>query len=134
MPASRIASARVGRAALAAAAALAVFTALPMSTAHAADGTLFYHSSQSGDLEITDPDNGECYLLLQGADGVRNGTDATATVYYDRPGLRAAGGHAAARGRAGLLRAPPAQRVVQLDRRPATARDGGATSPGPAVT
>ncbi|WP_172382459.1 hypothetical protein [Streptomyces sp. MNP-20] len=84
MTATRMTSARIRRAALAAAAALAVFTALPASTAHAADGTFFYHSSQSGDLEIDDPDNGECYLLLQGASSVRNRTDAVARVYYDQ--------------------------------------------------
>ncbi|MFI8930932.1 hypothetical protein ACIG3E_25105 [Streptomyces sp. NPDC053474] len=84
MTATRMTSARIGRAALAAAAALAVFTALPASTAHAATGTFFYHSPQSGDLEIEEPDNGECYLLLQGADSVYNGTDTEATVYYDR--------------------------------------------------
>ncbi|MEW2529170.1 hypothetical protein [Streptomyces sp. NPDC047071] len=84
MTATRTTSARSTRAALAAAAALAVFTALPASTAHAATGTFFYHSSQSGDLEIEDPDNGECYLLLQGATSVQNDTDADARVYYDQ--------------------------------------------------
>ncbi|WP_369141815.1 hypothetical protein [Streptomyces sp. R44] len=84
MTTTRLTSARVGRATLAAAAALAVFTALPASTAHAATGTFFYHSSQSGDLEIEDPDNGECYLLLQGATSVHNRTDAVARVYYDQ--------------------------------------------------
>ncbi|GGV31781.1 hypothetical protein [Streptomyces spectabilis] len=83
MTTTRMKAARVGRAALAAAAALAVFTALPTSTAHAADGIFFYHSPESGDLEIEDPDNGECYLLLQGADAVYNDTDTEATVYYD---------------------------------------------------
>ncbi|MCI3935390.1 hypothetical protein [Streptomyces sp. AN091965] len=84
MTTTRMTSARIGRAALAAATALAVFTALPAGTAHAATGTFFYHSSQSGDLEIDDPDNGECYLLLQGADSVNNGTDTIATVYFDQ--------------------------------------------------
>ncbi|MEV6250533.1 hypothetical protein AB0M38_30715 [Streptomyces sp. NPDC051742] len=73
-----------GRAALAAVAAFAVFTALPTSSAHAAKGTFFYRSPQSGNLEIEDPDNGECYLLLQGADSIYNSTDTEATVYYDR--------------------------------------------------
>ncbi|MGW2952833.1 hypothetical protein [Streptomyces eurythermus] len=77
-------SAHVGRVALAAAVALAVFSALPASTAHAATGTFFYHSSQSGDLEINEPDNGECYVLLQGATSVSNRTDAVARVYYDQ--------------------------------------------------
>jgi len=81
---THLASARVGRAVLAAAAAFALFTALPAGTAHAADGTFFYHSSQSGDLEIDDPDNGECFLLLQGATSVSNRTNAVARVYYDR--------------------------------------------------
>ncbi|WP_405594216.1 hypothetical protein [Streptomyces sp. NBC_01092] len=84
MATTRIASSRLGRTALAAAAALAVFTALPAGSASAASGTFFYHSAESGDLEIGDPDNGECYLLLQGADSVENRTDAVATVYYDR--------------------------------------------------
>ncbi|QDQ15777.1 hypothetical protein [Streptomyces spectabilis] len=84
MTTTRLKAVRAGRAALAAAAALAVFTALPASTAHAANGTFFYHSPRSGDLEIEDPDNGECYLLLQGADGVENRTDTEATVYDDR--------------------------------------------------
>ncbi|MEV0445656.1 hypothetical protein AB0I84_43640 [Streptomyces spectabilis] len=83
MTTTRMKAARVSRAALAAAAALAVFTALPTSTAHAANGTFFYHSPESGELEIEDPDNGECYLLLQGATSVRNRTDAVARVYYD---------------------------------------------------
>ncbi|MFF4222539.1 hypothetical protein ACFYZH_06680 [Streptomyces abikoensis] len=84
MTTTRLTSARVGGAALAAAAALAVFTALPASTAYAATGTFSYHSSQSGDLELDAPDNGECYLLLQGATSVRNRTDAGARVYYDQ--------------------------------------------------
>ncbi|MFG2295572.1 hypothetical protein [Streptomyces sp. NPDC048603] len=81
---TRMTSARIGRAALAGVAALAVFTALPAGSAYAANGTFFYHSSQSGDLEIDDPDNGECYLLLQGATSVGNSTDAVARVYYDQ--------------------------------------------------
>ncbi|MGH4031804.1 hypothetical protein ACQB60_23060 [Actinomycetota bacterium Odt1-20B] len=81
---THIAPTRLGRAALAAAAALAAFIALPAGTAHAATGTLFYHSSQSGDLELDDPDNGECYLLLQGATSAHNDTDTVATVYSDQ--------------------------------------------------
>ncbi|WP_190139400.1 hypothetical protein [Streptomyces longispororuber] len=83
MTTTRTPSGRMGRAALAAGAALVLFAALPGS-AHAATGTFFYHSTQSGDLEITDPDNGECYLLLQGADRVDNHTDTVARVYYDQ--------------------------------------------------
>ncbi|MFD9859376.1 hypothetical protein [Streptomyces alboflavus] len=68
----------------AARAALALFTALPTSTAYAANGTFFYHSPQSGDLEMEDPDNGECRLLLQGADSALNQTDTKATLYFDQ--------------------------------------------------
>ncbi|MEU7576668.1 hypothetical protein AB0B50_03570 [Streptomyces sp. NPDC041068] len=77
-------TARLVRAALALGAALAVFTALPTSTAYAATGTFFYHSPESGDLEMTDPGNGECRLLLQGADSASNQTDTIATVYFDQ--------------------------------------------------
>ncbi|MBT2208030.1 MULTISPECIES: hypothetical protein [Actinomadura] len=52
--------------------------------AHAATGTFFYHSPESGDLEINNPDDGECRLLLQGADRARNATNATATLFSDR--------------------------------------------------
>ncbi|MFH9073617.1 hypothetical protein [Streptomyces alboflavus] len=75
---------KTARAALALGAALALFTALPTSTAYAANGTFFYHSPESGDLEMEDPDNGECYLLLQGADSASNQTDTKATLHFDQ--------------------------------------------------
>lgn len=73
----------------AAAAALLLATAVP-ATAQApaqpppATGTFFYHSPQSGDLELDTPDDGECYLLLQGADRASNRTDKKATLFYER--------------------------------------------------
>ncbi|GAA2582024.1 hypothetical protein [Actinomadura fulvescens] len=51
--------------------------------ARAATGTFFYTSPDSGPLEIEDPDNGECRLLLQGATDARNSTDTAATLYVD---------------------------------------------------
>lgn len=81
---TRMTSAHIKRAVLAGATALAVLTAMPTSSAHAATGTFSSHSPESGDLEINNPGNGECYLLLQGADSATNGTDTTATVFYDR--------------------------------------------------
>ncbi|MVO83589.1 hypothetical protein GPA10_02130 [Streptomyces sp. p1417] len=79
------ASPRLARAALAAAAALAVFTALPASSAHAAaTGTFFYTSRDAGDLEMDNPANGECRLLVQGgATKASNQTDTRATIYSD---------------------------------------------------
>lgn len=77
-------TAKTARAALALGAALALFAALPTSTAHAATGTFFYHSVQAGDLEMENPANGECRLLIQGgATSAENGTNARATVYND---------------------------------------------------
>lgn len=49
-----------------------------------AAGTFFYHSPDSGDLEIEDPDNGECRLLLQGATSADNRTDARAAFFLDQ--------------------------------------------------
>ncbi|MGI5204858.1 hypothetical protein ACQEU6_25175 [Spirillospora sp. CA-108201] len=49
-----------------------------------ATGTFFYHSPDSGDLEIEDPHNGDCRLLLQGATSARNQTDARAAFFLDR--------------------------------------------------
>ncbi|MEV6951189.1 hypothetical protein [Streptomyces sp. NPDC051183] len=77
-------TARLGRVALAVGTALALFTALPASSAHAATGTFFYHSPESGDLEMEDPDNDECRLLLQGATSASNQTNASAALYFDR--------------------------------------------------
>ncbi|MEV7419404.1 hypothetical protein [Streptomyces sp. NPDC089919] len=49
-----------------------------------ATGTFSYHSPESGDLEINHPDDGECRLLLQGADSATNHTNRKATLYSDR--------------------------------------------------
>ncbi|MEU4825603.1 hypothetical protein AB0H37_27335 [Actinomadura sp. NPDC023710] len=49
-----------------------------------ATGIFFYHSPDSGDVEIEDPDNGECRLLLQGATSADNRTDARATFFLDQ--------------------------------------------------
>ncbi|GGT74794.1 hypothetical protein [Actinomadura citrea] len=49
-----------------------------------ATGIFFYHSPDSGDVEIEDPDNGECRLLLQGATSADNRTDARATLFLDQ--------------------------------------------------
>ncbi|MEU6992143.1 peptidase inhibitor family I36 protein [Streptomyces sp. NPDC046465] len=74
---------RLGRLALAAGAALALFAALPMSNAYAdANGTFYYHSSV-GDFQITDPPLHECQPLHDGATSASNQTNATATLYYD---------------------------------------------------
>ena len=55
-----------------------------VSTARAvATGIFSYHSPDSGDLEIEDPDNGECRLLLQGATSAANHTDTRATLFHD---------------------------------------------------
>ncbi|MFP3963016.1 hypothetical protein SMC26_11925 [Actinomadura fulvescens] len=48
------------------------------SGAQTATGTFYYTSPDSGPLEIEDPDNGECRLLLQGATDARNSTDNVA--------------------------------------------------------
>lgn len=50
----RIPTTRLGRLALTAGAALALFIALPMSSAYAASGTFFYHSPV-GDFSISNP-------------------------------------------------------------------------------
>ncbi|WP_242909346.1 hypothetical protein [Actinomadura terrae] len=67
---------------------IATGLALPIgaftANAYAATGTFFYHSPESGDLEINNPDDGECRLLLQGADRARNATNATASLFSDR--------------------------------------------------
>lgn len=75
---------KTARAALALGAALALFAALPASSAYAATGTFAYHSPESGDLEMNNPANGECRLLLQGADSASNNTDTRATLYSDQ--------------------------------------------------
>ncbi|WHM36417.1 hypothetical protein [Streptomyces sp. BPTC-684] len=64
-------------------AALALAVAVPTS-AHAATGTFTYVSPESGELEMDNPTNGECRLLLQGATKVLNGTDGTAVLFCDR--------------------------------------------------
>ncbi|MEU2871566.1 hypothetical protein ABZ769_20490 [Streptomyces olivoreticuli] len=78
----RIPATRLGRLALTAGAALALFTALPMSSAYAASGTFFYHSSV-GDFKITDPPLGVCEPVHGGATSASNQTNATATLYFD---------------------------------------------------
>ncbi|EPH40225.1 hypothetical protein ABT390_16575 [Streptomyces aurantiacus] len=84
MTLTRVTATRLGRAALAAGAALALFAALPTSSAHAANGTFFYHSVEAGDLEMNNPANGECRLLVQGgATSASNQTDTRATIYFD---------------------------------------------------
>ncbi|MCP3805083.1 hypothetical protein NLX83_38045 [Allokutzneria sp. A3M-2-11 16] len=75
---------RLGRAALIAGSALALFGTVAIGEAHAATGTFFYHSPESGDLEFDNPDNGECRLLLQGADRATNHTNTRVTLYFDR--------------------------------------------------
>ncbi|MGI5417575.1 hypothetical protein [Actinomadura luteofluorescens] len=78
------------RAALTVAGAVLVSAAPALTSASAsavgarAAGTFFYHSPDSGDVEIEDPDNGECRLLLQGATSAANRTDARATLFLDR--------------------------------------------------
>lgn len=84
MTTTRSTATRLGRTALVAGAALALFVALPVSSAHAANGTFFYRSVEAGDLEMDDPDNGECRLLVQGgATAASNQTDTRATLYFD---------------------------------------------------
>ncbi|MFF7725742.1 hypothetical protein [Streptomyces sp. NPDC008001] len=78
----RIPATRLGRLALTAGAALALFTALPMSSAYATAGTFFYHSSV-GDFQITEPPLGVCQPLHDGATNASNQTNATATLYFD---------------------------------------------------
>ncbi|WP_189172723.1 hypothetical protein [Streptomyces lasiicapitis] len=81
---TRVTAPRLGRTALAAGAALALFAALPTASAHAATGTFFYHSRDAGDLEMNNPANNECRLLVQGgATSADNQTDTTATIYFD---------------------------------------------------
>lgn len=62
---------------------LILVIAMPTS-AHAATGTFTYISPESGELDIQNPPNGECRLLLQGATSAVNGTNATADLFTDR--------------------------------------------------
>lgn len=73
---------RVRRTALTVSAALILCTGLSTS-ARAATGELFYRSTDGEEFTITDPDNGECFLLVGGADRVSNMTDTRATLYTD---------------------------------------------------
>ncbi|MEV5877292.1 hypothetical protein AB0L75_24255 [Streptomyces sp. NPDC052101] len=84
MTITHVPATRLGRLALSVGAAVAVFTALPMSSAHAADasGTFFYHSSV-GDFRISNPPLGACQPLHDGATNASNQTNATATLYFD---------------------------------------------------
>ncbi|WP_438295761.1 hypothetical protein [Streptomyces sp. HUAS TT7] len=63
--------------------ALALAVAMPTS-AHATTGTFSYVSPESGGLDITNPTNGECRLLLQGAISAVNSTNATAVLFTDQ--------------------------------------------------
>ncbi|MEV4504601.1 hypothetical protein [Streptomyces klenkii] len=78
----RIPATRLGRLALTAGTALALFTTLPMSSAHATTGTLFY-SSSVGDFQIKEPPLRTCEPLHGGATNASNQTNATATLYFD---------------------------------------------------
>ncbi|GGR71025.1 hypothetical protein GCM10010252_06610 [Streptomyces aureoverticillatus] len=73
---------RLGRLALVSGAALALFAALPMSSAHAAVGHFYYGSVTGETLQIDDPILGKCYSLYK-ATGASNQTNATATIFYD---------------------------------------------------
>ncbi|MFJ2768402.1 hypothetical protein [Streptomyces sp. NPDC087300] len=75
---------RLGRLVLTAGTAVALFAALPASSAHAADasGTFFY-SSSVGDFQITDPPLQTCEPVHGGATSASNQTNATATLYFD---------------------------------------------------
>lgn len=55
-----------------------------VTSAQAATGTLTYVSVTGDDFTLSDPENGECYLLLHGATWVDNGTDTHAQLYSDR--------------------------------------------------
>ncbi|MBL1083553.1 hypothetical protein JK359_16490 [Streptomyces actinomycinicus] len=79
---TRISAARLGRLALTAGAGLALFIALPMSSAHAAAGTFFY-SSSVGDFQIKDPALRTCEPLHGGATSASNQANATSTLYFD---------------------------------------------------
>ncbi|MFD7335358.1 hypothetical protein ACFV98_05060 [Streptomyces violascens] len=82
MTSTRNPATRLGRLALTVGAALALFAALPMSSAHAAAGTFFYTSSV-GDFQIKDPPLRTCEPLHDGATSASNQTNATATLYFD---------------------------------------------------
>ncbi|QDQ13300.1 hypothetical protein [Streptomyces spectabilis] len=73
---------RLGRLALVSAAALALFAALPMSSAQAAVGHLYYGSSTGESFQIDDPVLGKCYTMYK-ATSASNQTNATATLFYD---------------------------------------------------
>ncbi|QCX78681.1 hypothetical protein C9F11_25345 [Streptomyces sp. YIM 121038] len=74
---------RLGRLALVSGAALALFAALPMSSASAAaSGTFYYESATAGSQQIVDPPLHQCLTLFH-ATGASNQTNATARVYYD---------------------------------------------------
>ncbi|WP_131739113.1 hypothetical protein [Actinomadura roseirufa] len=75
---------RLGRTALAAGAVSVLLTGMATAGTRPASGTFSYVSPESGDLEINNPQTGECYLLLQGAASAVNGTDTTATIFNDR--------------------------------------------------
>jgi hypothetical protein len=67
---------------LAAGAALA-FALVPAGEAMAAQGVFSYQNVYGDELELGDPDNGECYLLVGGMEWAFNDTDALAFVYED---------------------------------------------------
>ncbi|GIG71170.1 hypothetical protein [Phytomonospora endophytica] len=70
------------RAGLAAATA-AVLALAPAGEALAAQGTFFYVGDNGEELNIDDPENGECYLLVSGARRAGNFTDTVAWVYAE---------------------------------------------------
>ncbi|WP_172385240.1 hypothetical protein [Streptomyces sp. MNP-20] len=73
---------RLGRLALVSGAALALFAALPVSSAQAAVGHFYWGSSTGESFQIDDPILGKCYPLYKSTNA-SNQTNATATVFYD---------------------------------------------------
>ncbi|GGU51455.1 hypothetical protein [Streptomyces violascens] len=82
MTITRMPATRLGRLVLAAGASLALFAALPMSSAQAAVGHLYYGSSTGESFQVDDPILGKCYTLYK-ATSASNQTNATATLFYD---------------------------------------------------
>lgn len=76
---------RLGRIAVTAGAALVLATGLTTS-AQAASGSFGYKSTGGDMFTLNDPQNGECFLLIQGgAQVAENDTDTRAT-FYAEPG------------------------------------------------
>jgi hypothetical protein len=74
---------RLSRLAVTSGAALALFAALPASSAYADASGTFYYSSSVGDFSITDPALHTCEPLHGGATSASNQTNADANIYYD---------------------------------------------------